>query len=146
MVALTKIASSWSLRLLEIARCYDKDMLQKLIAVSMAVVTLAMIAIMQLTTPATIHPIGLLVFFLCLYTLILGGVTYLLYVGHRLWARLSRRHQPLTLWRSYQFSSIVALAPVMLIAMRTVSTVTLVDVLFVGIFIVVAIFYVMKRG
>lgn len=113
----------------------------------MAVALVAAIAIMQLTAPATIHPIGLLVFFLCLYVFMLGLIAYMVYFGQSLLKRYFFKRQPaLTFWRSTQLASVAALAPIMLLAMRTVSTVTVLDVMFVGLFVAVALFYVIKRG
>ena len=105
------------------------------------------LSLMQFTTPATIHPIGLLVFFLCLYAVFLGTLTYVIYFGHIFVRRIrQRRLDSLSLWRSYQFASVIALAPVMLIAMRTVGSVTTLDVVFIGLFVAVAVFYIVKRG
>lgn len=122
-------------------------MLTKLIAGSMTVALAVALAIMQLTTPATIHPIGLLVFFVCLYVFVLGLMTFLLRDAARLLRKArGRQAQSMSLWRAYQFASVIALGPVMLIAMRTVGTITALDIVFVGLFVAVAVFYIAKRG
>lgn len=122
-------------------------MLHKLIAVSMIISIVVGLMIMQFTTPATIHPLGLLVFFVCLYVLMLGALTQILYIGSQFMQRHSkRRHNSISVWRSYQFASVLALVPVMLIAMRTVGAVTLLDVVFIGLFATVAVFYIARRG
>lgn len=113
----------------------------------MIIAAVISVAIMQLTTPATIHPIGLLVFFVCLYVVVLGVLTHVIYIGHQLMRRYLRKHRPeMTLLRSYQFASVIALAPVMLIAMRTVGSVTVLDVVFIALFTTMAVFYVARRG
>lgn len=122
-------------------------MLQKLIAGSMILALLVGAMIMQFTTPAAIHPIGLLVFFICIYIFVLGTITLLMAAGQRLAARWPRwRHGSLTLWRIYQLASVLALAPVMLLAIHTVGSVTVLDVVFVATFVMVAVFYVYRRG
>jgi hypothetical protein len=53
--------------------------------------------------------------------------------------------QPLSLRRSYYFSSVISLAPVMLIGMQSVGEVEVYDVLLVTLFIVIACVYILKR-
>lgn len=126
-------------------------MFAKLIAASMTLSLIGIIAIMQLTTPATIHPIGLLVFFLCVYVLIfslLGVLIRSMSIGYAALAGQIRstKQAPLTLRQSYSYASAAAFAPVILLAMRTVGDIQLTDIVFVIIFVSVAIFYVAKRS
>lgn len=126
-------------------------MIAKLIAVSMTIGLIGLILIMQLTTPATIHPIGLLAFFVCLYILMAGifGVLirYFSKISSSLASRMrSLKRQPLSLVQSYRYGTVVAFAPVVLLAMQTVGGIQPLDVLFVVLFVGVALFYVAKRS
>lgn len=126
-------------------------MLGKGIAVSSGVALVALVLIMQTTTPTTIGPLGVLVVFVLLYIAVLGVLTFLLYGGSYALARMSRSVtvrrplQALPLARSYYFSSVLALAPVMLVGIQSVADIGVYDVLLVGLFVVMACVYIRKR-
>lgn len=83
----------------------------------------------------------------------LGVVTEVLWVGSRAVSWLGRRVvvlsrkplQPLTLARSYYFSTILALGPVMLLAMASIGSLGFYETLLVVIFLVVGTLYISKR-
>jgi hypothetical protein len=104
----------------------------------------------QVTTPSTAGPLGILIVFLFSYVLVLSVLTFLLFGLSRFVIELSRffnfkKSEPLTLAKSYYFSSVLALAPVILIGMQSVGEVSLYDVILVTLFISVACFYIAKR-
>lgn len=106
--------------------------------------------LLQLTTPATIHPVGILGVFICIYLLVLGVLTFFVFWGSRLYARglsamTSKRYQAARLVTAYQYSTVISLAPVMLLAMRTVGGVEVSDILFVILFVSLACFYIWRR-
>lgn len=102
------------------------------------------------TNPSTISPLGILVVFLLIYALTLGVLTLFLFFGSRLAAAffhvLSRRSTSVLSARSsYLFGSILAIGPVILLAMQSVAALSTVDVLLVLVFEVLAGFYVWRR-
>lgn len=106
--------------------------------------------LLQLTTPATIHPAGILIVFICIYLLVLGVLTFFIYWGSRLYARglsamTGKQYITPNLSVVYQYATVVSLAPVMLLAMRTVGGVGVSDILFVAIFVALASFYIWRR-
>lgn len=126
-------------------------MLEKGIAVSSGLSLIALVIMMQATTPTTIGPLGILIVFILLYVAVLGVLTFLLRGGSYAVARVSRSltvrrpFQVLSIGRSYYFSSVLALAPVMLIGIQSVADIGAYDVLLVGLFVAMACVYIRKR-
>lgn len=122
-------------------------MLKKIIAIATACGALGALSIVYFTTPASIHPIGLLVFFVCIYAVVLGAVTLLLYLLHQLHRRLfGRKAYGVTATRLYEYATIIALGPVILLALQTVGRLQIIDVIFTTIFVLLGCFYVYRRG
>lgn len=127
-------------------------MLGKSIAISGGVATVVLVVILQLTTPSTIGPLGLLFVFILMYIMMVSVLTSLLFgvsraVGRITRALMVRRPLPvLTLQRAYYYGSVVALAPVMLIGMQSVGAVGFNEVLLVILFVAFACFYIAKRS
>lgn len=127
------------------------DMLGRIISVSLVLAVIVLFVILQTTTPSTAGPVGVLFVFIFIYMLVLGVLTFLLFWGSRLGNRVLQLirqkvlYRPLTLIRSYYFSSILALAPVIFIGMQSVGEVGFYDVVLVLLFVAVGCFYVAKR-
>jgi hypothetical protein len=103
------------------------------------------------TTPSTIGPLGILIVFILIYIVILCILSFLLF-GSSLFLQkilnLLGRKKPfsrLSLLRSYYFSSVIALAPVMLLAIQSVGDLSFYDVLLATFFVLISCVYVAKR-
>ncbi|MEO8691184.1 MAG: hypothetical protein ABI397_00190 [Candidatus Saccharimonas sp.] len=124
---------------------YDSLMLKKTLALSTLASFVVLLAFMQVTSPSTTHPIGLLFVFILLYMLALGVLTYILYVGSSLAVSLRFTRARLSLKRAYIYASVVALAPVILVCIQTIGTISLYEVILVIAFEVIACFYVARH-
>lgn len=128
-----------------------KGMLGRVLTISLIMATMLLVILLQTTTPATIGPLGILFVFILMYVSVLCALTFLLYISSRVIARLSssltvrRPLQRLSLVKSYYFSSVVALAPVMLVGMQSVAEVGFYDVALVISFVVISCVYIAKR-
>jgi hypothetical protein len=126
-------------------------MLGRVISVIVVLAVVILLAILQTTTPSTAGPIGILFVFIFIYMLVLGALTFLLFWGSKLLGRLRQvithkaARSSLSLIRSYYFSSILALAPVIFIGMQSVGEVGFYDIALVLLFVAVGCFYVAKR-
>lgn len=126
-------------------------MLGRVISVSIVLATVILALILQTSTPSNAGPVGILIVFLLMYMLVLGVLTFMLFWGSKLWGRVVRLIVPkrplrsLTLVRSYYFSSVIGLAPVIFVGMQSVGEVGFYDVLLVVLFVSVACFYIAKR-
>jgi hypothetical protein len=127
------------------------NMLGRVISVSIVLAVAILAVILQTTTPSTAGPLGVLVIFVFIYLLVLGALTFLLYLGSKVIVKVMQlifpkgQRRPLSVMRSYYFSSILALAPVIFIGMQSVGEVGFYDVLLVILFVSVGCFYVAKR-
>lgn len=127
-------------------------MLGRVLAISGSVACVVLLIVLQVTTPSTIGSLGLLFVFILMYVIALSALTFLLYSANRTIRRLTstlvtrRPVGELNLQRSYYYASILALGPVMLIAMQSVGMVSIYDVLLIAAFIGLACFYVAKRS
>lgn len=126
-------------------------MLGRVISVSIVLATVVLALILQTSTPSNAGPVGILVVFLLMYVLALGVLTFVLFWGSRVWSRVVRIVMPkrplhsLTLVRSYYFSSVIGLAPIIFVGMQSVGEVGFYDVILVILFVAVACFYIAKR-
>lgn len=127
------------------------NMLSRVVVISVAVAIAILAIILHTTQPSTVGPLGILVVFILMYVSVLGVLTFLLYTISRIISKVSASFtvkkpiRPLSLGRSYYFSSVIALAPVMLIGMQSVAEVEIYDVLLIVIFVVIACVYISKR-
>lgn len=126
-------------------------MLGKLAALSSVTCIVLVAILLQTTNPATIGPLGIFVLFVLVYVSVLGLLTYFLFwvsaAVVRLFSilRVKRMYQPLSLRRSYYFSSVIALAPIMIIGMQSVGEVGIYETLLIVFFTTIACVYVSKR-
>ena len=122
-------------------------MLGKVLALSTLSAYVILSAIMQSTSPSTIHPLGILLVFVVLYVLALGVLTFFIFWGSKLIRFVFSRTAlaPLELKRAYFYSSVLALAPVMIIAMRSIGRTGIYEVLLVVLFEIIAFFYIAKH-
>ena len=126
---------------------YDIDMLGKVLALSTLCAFVLLSALMQSTTPSSIHPLGILFVFFLVYLLVLGVLTFLLYIGASIVLRVRKREIQSTalLKRSYVYSSVLSLAPVMIIGISSIGRMGIYEFLLVVIFEAVVCFYVAKH-
>ena len=123
-------------------------MLTKSIAIITLVAFVLLSALLQSTTPSTIHPVGILFVFILFYLLAMGLLTFFMFWLSRLLARLSSKShtlQPMSIKQAYYYGSVIALAPVLLVGMRSIGRGDGWDVILVIIFEVIACFYIAKR-
>ncbi|MBP9667958.1 hypothetical protein KBD87_04120 [Candidatus Saccharibacteria bacterium] len=126
-------------------------MLGKTIAVVSGVSALVLVLILNNSNPANVGPVGLLAVFFLLYLVLLGVFTIVSVGINRGMVRVSRLvtvRRPLArigLRRIYYISSVLALGPVMMIAMKSIGSLGLYEVILVVLFLAIALLYVSKR-
>jgi len=126
-------------------------MLKIIISVT-TLLSMAFLAIsLNVTTPVTAGPFGILVIFIFAYLSSLGVVTYFIYFVNRVIARVSimlvtqKPYPSLTFKRSYYFSTIIAAAPIMMIGLQSVGATGLYESMLVLIFVLIGCLYISKR-
>lgn len=119
----------------------------KLPLLSATSIALFIILLWILTTSSPLQggPSGVLLVFALLY----GFVTSVLYLGtyiiYKAVALITQRQLPVPKWL-YPVVSIVALAPIFMIALNTLGQLGLVEILLVLLLIAIASFYTIRRG
>jgi hypothetical protein len=126
-------------------------MLGKIVTVSVIAAIAILALVFSTTEPATVGPLGILIVFILLYVSVLGVLTFLLYGGSKAISKAAKSFTvkkpftPLTLRRAYYFSSVIALAPVMMLGMQSVGSIGVYEVLLILIFELIACIYIAKR-
>lgn len=125
-------------------------MLERIIP-AMTVTSLCLLIVMlNIITPASAGPFGVLVIFVSAYLSLLGILTYFLVGASRVITYLSvvfmtrKPFRRLTLKRSYYFSTIIAVSPVMLIGLQSVGAVSIYSFLLLIVFVVIGCLYISK--
>lgn len=107
--------------------------------------------LLNLTTPATAGPFGILAIFIFAYLSSLGVMTYFLYGASRVVSHLASAFTvkkplvPIPFKRSYYYSTVVAAAPVMLVGLQSVGAIGVYEFVLVLIFVVIGCLYITKR-
>jgi hypothetical protein len=126
-------------------------MLQRIIATVSLASLCVLSAMLTFTTPASAGPFGLLVIFITAYLTFIGLISFFLFGISTLIASVSAGMTVRKPWkampfrRAYYFSTVLAAAPVMLIALQSVKPIDVYELLLVIIFEVIACLYISRR-
>ena len=120
-------------------------MLEKVLAMSTLAALVVLLAFLQVTSPSTVHPLGILFVFILLYVLALGVLTFLIFAGSKVLCYFRLLRSAIIFKRAYFYASVIALAPVILVCMRSIGEVGFYEIGLVAVFEVVACFYIAKH-
>jgi hypothetical protein len=127
-------------------------MLGKAIVASTLIAGVLLLVLLQTTNPSTAGPVGLLAVFFLLYVIMIAVMTELLWVGSHMVQVVGRRFTSkrpphrLSLQRSYYFSTVLALGPVMALAMQSIGSFGPYETLLIVAFLAVGTLYVSRRS
>lgn len=128
-----------------------KIMLEKVVALSSVISMVCVVILLYATSPSSIGPLGIFILFILMYTSILGVLTFSLFFASKVIIRSAklfnakRPIQPLSFVKSYYYSSVLSLVPVMIIGLQSVGEVGFYEVLLILFFVTFACVYVSKR-
>ncbi len=126
-------------------------MLKVIVSTLTAVSLLILVVLLNVTTPSTAGPFGILAVFLFAYLFLMGLLTYLLMLGSSVISYLSitliarRPFEALSFKRSYYYSSVLAAAPIMVFGLQSVGRVEVYEYFLVLIFVCIGCLYISKR-
>jgi hypothetical protein len=126
-------------------------MLPRIIATLSLASLCVLSAMLTFTTPASAGPFGLLVIFITAYLTFIGLISFFLYGIAKLITAVSagmtvrKPMSAMTFRRAYYFSTVLAAAPVMIIGLQSVKSISVYELALVIIFEVVACLYVSRR-
>ncbi len=124
----------------------------KTIVISTALAAVTLLLLLQTTSPSTAGPLGLLAVFFLIYIITLGITTELLWVGSRIFQAVARRFTSkrppgrLRLAKAYYFSTVLALGPVMALALKSIGSLGLYESILIIIFTAIGILYISRRS
>jgi hypothetical protein len=127
-------------------------MLAQLIGTGGIAAGIVLLFFTTVTTPTEAGPLGILVVFLCLYIGLFSALSFLIVGLQRVIVKLSspftarKPLQPMSFSRSYYFSSVISLGPVMLIGMQSVGGVGVYELGLVVLFVAIGCVYIAKRS
>ena len=125
-----------------------------LLALSPLATAFLLVAVLMTTNPLSIGPVGIMGVFVLVYLFSLSMTFVVLHFGIYWLSRLmiSKRdtlgqHE----WRvgarkAYYIACVVAFVPVLFLAMRSFAELKVSDILLVGFFVAIAVFYIVKRS
>jgi hypothetical protein len=126
-------------------------MLKIIVSVITFVSLCLLLLLLNITTPATAGPFGILAIFILAYMSSFGLVAFFLYFISRIFSYLSKifmtvkPFKTLTFKRTCLFSSVIAAAPIMLVGLRSVGEMGFYEYLLVLFFTVIGCLYISKR-
>lgn len=105
------------------------------------------------TDPVSIGPGGILGVFVLIYLFALSMLFVVLHFGIHWFTRLTARakqdgtsrYRRIEARKAYYIASIIAFVPVLFLAMQSFAELRLSDIVLVGVFVSIAVFYVIKR-
>lgn len=110
-----------------------------------------LLIVVTMTTPTDSGAFGILSVFMLSYVVILTIVTYLLWFIAKLInkfgldIKLIRKPKQMSLKKAYYYSTIIAIGPVIIVSLQSVSTVGVYEISLTTIFIVLGCLYVSRR-
>ena len=126
-------------------------MLGKFLIVVAILAAMALMAIVNMTTPSNAGALGVLAVFISAYLLFLSFFTFFLWGGYRIIIYITNAvgiKRPLagmSLRRSYFYSTILALIPIILISLQSVGGLGVYEIGLTTLLVVIGCVYVTKR-
>jgi hypothetical protein len=126
-------------------------MVKKIFLFGLVVSICCLGVLMHITTPSDTGPLGILLVFVFLYTAFLSALTFLIYWGSRLWRYSQKRFKSrriakiISFRKAYYYSTVLAFAPVIVVALHSVGAVGLYELTLITTLMGLGVFYITKR-
>lgn len=110
-----------------------------------------LVVLLNITTPVTAGPFGILAVFIFAYIFLVVLVAYFLQGVSRVISHLTvmfiskKPFETISPKRSYYYSTVIAAAPVMLVGLQSVGVVGIYEYILVSTFVIIGCFYISKR-
>jgi uncharacterized membrane protein len=127
-------------------------MVGKIIVITTAVAAILLLVLLQTTTPSTAGPLGLMAVFFLIYIIAVGAITELLWVGSQAFQAIAKRFTSkrppsrVSLVRAYYYSSVLALGPVISLAMQSIGSFGFYEAILIAIFVAIGLLYISRRS
>lgn len=130
---------------------YSEGMLGKALLIIAVISGVILTIIVNATTPASAGAFGILAVFMFAYLLLLSVLTFVLYAISRLLSLIARTFatrrpvEVISLRKAYYYSTIIALAPIIIISMQSVGGVGVYEFGLIVLLVLIGCVYVTKR-
>ncbi len=110
-----------------------------------------LVLLLNVTTPISAGPFGVLLFFVLTYSVLFGVVTFFVYLLSNLISHLSsvfmarRPLEALNLERASYLATILSAAPIILLGLQSVGRIGLYEYTLVILFVLIGCFYIYKK-
>lgn len=116
------------------------------LALSTAILsTMVLLLLLNITSPSTANPVGVLTVFAALYVFSVAVVAVCISVSGTIKRRLKPQALRMDDRKTYYYATIVGVAPVILLAIQSIGGVGVYDVLMVSAFEIIACIYISKQ-
>lgn len=129
-----------------------ENMIGKLVGVVTIVAAALLLLVVNMTSPTSAGPVGILAVFFLLYILLTSLLTVVFIAVNRIVVKISSSvktrtpAQAMTVRRAYYFASVLAMAPIMIVGIGSVGKVGITEFVLVSLFMLIGLFYVEKRS
>lgn len=126
-------------------------MIKRIVIITTLISLCLLIYLLNATTPTEAGPFGILAIFMFAYLSLLGVMTFFLYGLSRVISHLSfvfmtkRPIEAFSMKSSYYYSTIIAFAPILLIALQSVGSNNIYGFFLVVLFVIIGCLYISKR-
>lgn len=116
------------------------------LAISTAILSaMVLLLLLNITSPSTANPVGVLTVFAALYVFSVAVVAVCISVSGTIKRRLKPQALRMDDRKTYYYATIVGVAPVILLAIQSIGGVGVYDVLMVSAFEIIACIYISKQ-
>ena len=137
--------------------CYNVLMIKRFLPILTAVSAISICIVVNFTTPSAAGPFGVLVLFLSLYILFVGIITFLILGMSKLFRSIINRNRSestsldnktdryICVKKAYYYGSILALLPVLLLAMQSFGGVAIAELCLITVFCILGCLLVSRK-
>lgn len=118
---------------------YNQVMFNRLISFASLIAVVIILAMINLTTPTEVGPLGVLVFFIMVYLVVLGVVNLLVIFFRRMMGHKERTR------KEHYFAAMIAFGPVMLLLIQSFGVLNIATIAMTIMFVVLGCFVISKR-
>lgn len=121
--------------------CYNEIMLKSIIPV-ISLISLAMlIVLLNFTTPTSLGPVGVLLFFVLVYVIMLGVATLAVVIFRKILGKKGEMGR-----KDYGCAAVIAFAPILLLVNQSLGILNLFTIAIVAATVFLGCFWILKRG
>ena len=116
-------------------------MLNRFITVISLMSVAVLLVLLNFTTPTTLGPVGVLLFFILVFVILLGVATGVVGIFRKILGKKGGMTG-----KDYQCAAVIAFAPIMLLLAQSLGNLSVLTVILTGMFAFLGCFLVLKRG